>query len=110
LNRFVKLTKLYRALLCCYAQTFSVMAATMVLGMPLGAFLTDRFSNNKQNIIVPAGLLSCGAFAGAAYASSWTMLYACLFAQGMPVLQIATILHAISHDGMHLSCYGTRTG
>lgn len=54
----------------------------MVLGMPLGAFLTDRFAKNKQHIIVPAGVLSCAAFAGAAYASSWAMLYACLFAQG----------------------------
>ena len=91
---------LYCSVLCCYAQTFSVMAATMVLGMPLGAFLTDRFSNNKQNIIVPAGLLSCGAFAGAAYASSWPMLYACLFAQGVSGPQIVGSLHAISNDGM----------
>ena len=78
-------------MLCCYAQTFSVMATTMVLGMPLGAFLTDRFSKNKQNIIVPAGLVSCAAFAGAAYASSWSMLYACLFAQGMSGSHVAGI-------------------
>ena len=30
-------------------QIFSIMAGTMVLGMPLGAFLTDRFP--KQHII-----------------------------------------------------------
>lgn len=83
---------MYDAVLCRCTQTFSVMAATMVLGMPLGAFLTDRFSSNKQNIIVPAGLLSCTAFAGAAYASSWTMLYACLFAQGVLGALVASIL------------------
>ena len=64
------------------ALVLAFAAATMVLGMPLGAFLTDRFAKDKQSIIVPAGFVSCAAFAGAAYASSWTMLYACLFAQG----------------------------
>jgi hypothetical protein len=64
----------------------------MVLGMPLGAFLTDRFSQHKQYIIVPAGLLSCAAFAGAACANSWTVLYTCLLAQGEHVLVSAALL------------------
>ena len=45
------------------------MAGTMVAGMPLGAWFTNNFQ--YERIIVPAGLLSCGAFAGIGLSDSY---------------------------------------
>ena len=46
-----------------------MMAGTMVAGMPLGAWFTNNFQ--YERIIVPAGLLSCGAFAGIGLSDSY---------------------------------------
>ena len=53
----------------CAGVLFSVMAGTMVAGMPLGAWFTNNFQ--YERIIVPAGLLSCGAFAGIGLSDSY---------------------------------------
>ena len=60
----------------------------MVAGMPLGAWFTNNFQ--YERIIVPAGLLSCGAFAGIGLSDSY------VFSQPLPSIQrnpAALILH-----------------
>lgn len=41
---------------------FTAMALCQGLGMPLGAWLADRAPGARKSLIIPAGLVSCGAF------------------------------------------------
>ena len=60
---------------------FSAIAATQLVGMPLGSFLADRYP--KKSLIVPAGVVSCVAFTGIGLAPTYSALLGCLAVQGV---------------------------
>ena len=62
---------------------FTALALSQGLGLPLGTWLADKTTGAKKALIVPAGLLSCAAFSSIAFATTPTMLYAAMAAQGV---------------------------
>ena len=62
---------------------FTAMALSQGLGMPVGAYLADKVQGAKTALVLPAGLLSCAAFASLAYATELPHFLGAMACQGL---------------------------
>lgn len=61
---------------------FTALALSQGLSMPVGAYLADKVGGARLPIVVPAGLLSCAAFASVGVATSLDQFLAAMAVQG----------------------------
>ena len=62
---------------------FTTLAICQGVAMPVGSWLADRVSGAKKAQIVPAGLISCAAFASTAMATTQNHFLAAMAIQGI---------------------------
>jgi len=62
---------------------FTTLALCQGIGMPVGSWIADRVSGSKKVQIIPAGLISCAAFASTAAATTQTHFLAAMAIQGL---------------------------
>eukprot|EP00930_Biecheleria_cincta_P084792 TRINITY_DN74225_c0_g1_i1.p1 TRINITY_DN74225_c0_g1~~TRINITY_DN74225_c0_g1_i1.p1 ORF type:complete len:515 (-),score=71.95 TRINITY_DN74225_c0_g1_i1:97-1641(-) len=61
---------------------FTALALSQGISMTIGSFLADKCSGARKELVLPAGLTSCAAFASIAFASSLDHFYIAMAMQG----------------------------
>eukprot|EP00928_Gymnodinium_smaydae_P022595 TRINITY_DN18928_c0_g1_i1.p1 TRINITY_DN18928_c0_g1~~TRINITY_DN18928_c0_g1_i1.p1 ORF type:complete len:471 (-),score=44.14 TRINITY_DN18928_c0_g1_i1:95-1507(-) len=61
---------------------FTALALSQGVSMTIGSYLADKCTGARKQLVIPAGLTSCGAFASLAFASSIEHFYVAMALQG----------------------------
>eukprot|EP00405_Crypthecodinium_cohnii_P044107 CAMPEP_0206585046 /NCGR_PEP_ID=MMETSP0325_2-20121206/36163_1 /ASSEMBLY_ACC=CAM_ASM_000347 /TAXON_ID=2866 /ORGANISM="Crypthecodinium cohnii, Strain Seligo" /LENGTH=723 /DNA_ID=CAMNT_0054092477 /DNA_START=186 /DNA_END=2353 /DNA_ORIENTATION=- len=61
---------------------FTALALSQGVAMPFGAYLADRTTGTKMALVMPAGVVSCLAFASVGFATSLDQFLAAMAVQG----------------------------